>query len=162
MRILFKKYYRENYYRILILFYKKYFIDLYFNKNKFIFNSHVHNTVPKRQHRIALQLNNFSKNISAGLISSKSGVTLKYYKRSLKINATIVTYIQSILNLSCKYIYLYSCYNFNFRQWIFLQKYILLINPTIFFFQQKKSHNTLYRPIKRIKKRVTKLLKKMS
>lgn len=156
-----KKYYKNIFLKKLLLFYKKYMVELYFCKDSELYTSFLTVTLPNRQHYLSLYSSNESIFLNAGLVVGMAGVKLKYYKRSVKSNTSLILTLLSLAQNNLRYLYLYLCYNFTYRHWIFLQKLYLLVEPSIFFFQHSKSYNTYYRPVKRLKKKIVKILNKI-
>lgn len=147
-------------YREFIFFYKKYLLEPYLLSYGTVYTASLQVCLPQRQHHTCFTTSSFKKIRSTGLILSLSDIALKYYKRSFKANTGHILFLQKIFLNSLKYLYLYYVINFNYRQWLFFQKFMLLISPQILILQHKKSYNTYYRPIKRLKRRVLSLILK--
>lgn len=160
LKILKKIKWKKKFIKSLYSFYKKYTVENYFLINTSIYKISLENSLPNRQHIIGVNTKLKSYIFSTGYILAVLNIKLKYYKRSLKANSSILLSIQRLFTSDIQHIYLYRCLNFNYRQLLFLQKFYKLINPKIFYFQHKKSYNINYSPQKRIKKRIVKLLNK--
>jgi len=157
-----KKNNRQFFFKKLTILYTKYLLDFYFIYKTTIYRSIIENNVPKRQHYLSVTKDNKSHVFSSGYVIASQSIKLKYYKRSSKSNTGLILHIQKLYKENSKYIYLYRCLNFSYRQLVFLQKYWKLVSPEILYFQHKKSYNINYSPVKSIKKRVTKLLNKIT
>lgn len=160
LKILKKIKQKKKFIKNLYAFYKKYTIENYFLLNTNIYTIGLGNSLPKRQHILTVNTQMKSYIYSTGYILSVLNIKLKYYKRSLKANSSIILSLQRLFMSNIKHLYIYRCLNFNYRQLLFLQKFYKLISPKIFYFQHKKSYNVNYSPKKRIKKRIVKLLNK--
>lgn len=158
LKLLLKKKFKKLYFKNLINFYKKYLLENYFFNNIKLYKSTIQISLPKRQHYTTVLLDAYKRVYSTGLILSISNIKLKYYKRSHRSNTGHILFLQNTYLTAIKHLYLYYVLNFNFRQWIFFNKFLTLVNPNILILQHKKSYNTCYRPVKRLKRRVLKVL----
>jgi hypothetical protein len=158
--ILKKRLYKKTFFSKLSNLYDKYLLDFYFLTKTTLYRTVFENFIPKRQHFVSVTNQSDRRLFSSGLVLAAQSVNLKYYKKSIKSNATLILYLQTVYRGDLKHLYLYRCLNFNYRQWLFLQKFWVLLNPEILYLQNKKSYNTNRSPIKSIKKRVVKMLSK--
>jgi len=110
-----KKYYRSFFFKNLLLFYKKYMVELYFYKDNKIYTSSLAVSLPNRQHYLSLYTSDEDIFLSAGLVVGMAGVKLKYYKRSVKSNTSLILALLSLADNNLRYLYLYLSYNFTYR-----------------------------------------------
>lgn len=144
----------------LLLFYKKYTKQIYIHLFTSLYKTSLSVSIPNRQIYTTYTRVNNTRITSTGYVVAASGINLKYYKRCSRSNTGHILFLQKLYQNYLKYLYLYRVININCKQWLFFQKYLILINPNIFITQHKKSYNTYFRPIKRLKKRIVKVILK--
>lgn len=121
-------------------------------KNKFIYSFFLY--LPTRQHNVHIKNLNNQKVFSSGLVIKQNKTNLKFYKRTIKVNSSLLLHLQKIYSESIKDISLLYIKNFNLRNWLFMQKYMLLLEPVFHLIILKKSYNTNLSSVRRIKRRV--------
>lgn len=142
-------------------FYYKYINNLVFIPKiteKFIHSFFLY--LPTRQHNVHIKDLKKQKVFSSGLVIKQNKTNLKFYKRTLKVNSSLILHLQKLYGDFIKFISLLYIKNFNLRNWIFLQKYMVLLNPTFHLIIFKKSYNTNLSSVRRIKRRVLRNFKK--
>lgn len=150
---------KRKYLRKLNFFYKKY---IFSKKNQHLIDPHINGlsiVKPKRQIHTILFCNKIFV-YSAGLITKKVKITMKHYKKTKKVNTNIILFLQNNDMYKFKYLYFLIIKNFTYSIWNFMEKLWTLTNCNVFFFIHKQTYNWYKRPIKRIKKKIVKLLKK--
>ena len=139
-----------------------YYYNIFNNKIYSItdqYNNNLYISKPLRQIYITI----YSKKMhtySAGLIAKYINITLKFYKKTKKVNTNIILFLQNILENKASNFYYVTFKNFTFSIWNFLEKLWTLTSCQIFFLFHKQSYNSYKRPVKRLKKKIVKLLKK--
>lgn len=161
-KILNRRFRRKSFFINLSNLYNKYLLDFYFLYNTTLYRTIFENFIPVRQHYASITNLKNTKIFSSGFVLASQNIKLKYFKKTIRSNTGLLVYLQLIYKKNIRYLYLYRCLNFNYRQWLFLQKFWTLLTPEIFYLQIKKSYNTNYSPVKSIKKRVVKLLNKQT
>ena len=103
----------------------------------------------------------FCKLFSTGVILKNQVKYFKFFKKSIfNINPLVMTIRFSFVSFFRK-MYCIECLNYSKRQFMFFKKFINSIKSEIKFIVFKKTWEYTTKPVKRIKRRVTKLLKNM-
>ena len=103
----------------------------------------------------------FFKLFSTGVILKNQVRHFKFFKKSIfNINPLVMTIRFSFVSFFKK-MYCIECLNYSKRQFMFFKKFINSIKSEIKFIIFKKTWEYTTKPVKRIKRRVTKLLKNM-
>lgn len=103
----------------------------------------------------------FFKMFSTGVILKHQVQHFKFFKKSIfSINPLVMTIRFSFVAFFRK-MYCIECLNYTKRQFMFFKKFISSIKSEIKFIIFKKTWEYTTKPVKRIKRRVTKLLKNM-
>lgn len=126
------------------------------------YNYSMHLSHPKRQQFF------FLTNLKTGLHSSHSIGTLfkdrligmKFYKRSLRIISPFVFFLKKVFFRGTKKFYYIYVTNFNYRQYIFLQKFCNTVQPLINLLSIAKGYYLKKKYRRRIKRSVFHLIKR--
>lgn len=103
----------------------------------------------------------FFKLFSTGVILRNQVKHFKFFKKSIfNINPLVMTIRFSFVAFFRK-MYCIECLNYSKRQYMFFKKFLSSIKSEIKFIIFKKTWEYTTKPVKRIKRRVTKLLKNM-
>ncbi len=103
----------------------------------------------------------FTKLFSTGVILRAQVKFFKFFKKSItNINPLVMTVRFSFVEFFRK-MYCIECLNYSKRQFMFFKKFLNSITSDIKFMFFKKTWEYTSKPVKRIKRRVTKLLKNM-
>jgi len=103
----------------------------------------------------------YTKLFSTGVILKSQIKHFKFFKKSiLNINPLVMT-IRYAFAFFFKKLYLIECLNYSKRQYIFLKKFVNSIKTQLKYMLFKKTWEYTTKPVKRIKRRVTKLLKNL-
>lgn len=163
-KTLLKKKLRKTTLYKIVNFYKTYVLKFRKLKNLNLnsFKSNFYLTLPKRQQHFVIMTLKTRKYItlSTGVLLKKLLNNAKFFKR-IHTNISAIT-MQLKLNYPSllNKIFLFYIKNFNYRQSIFFYKFIDIVNPQIYFFVHKQSFIPRFTPVRRIKRRVLKSLKK--
>jgi len=82
----------------------------------------------------------------------------KFYKKTHKNIVSVVLLLKKKFYSTLKYILLLRIKNFNYRQFVFYNKFWELFKPSIFYLQHNQSFLPIINPKKRIKRRILRLL----
>jgi hypothetical protein len=103
----------------------------------------------------------FFKLFSTGVILRNQVKNFKFFKRSIFcINPLVMSIRFSFVPFFSK-LYLIECLNYSKKQFLFLNKFISSIKTELKYMIFKKTWEYTTKPVKRIKRRVTKLLKNL-
>lgn len=101
----------------------------------------------------------FCKLFSTGVILKTQVKHFKFFKKSLfSVNPLVMTIRFSFVSFFKK-MYCIECLNYSKKQYMFFKKFINSIKSEIKFIIFKKTWEYTTKPVKRIKRRVTKLLR---
>lgn len=103
----------------------------------------------------------FSKLFSTGVILRNQVKNFKFFKRSIFCINPLVMSIRFSFVPFFKKLYLIECLNYSKKQFLFLKKFVTSIKTELKFMLFKKTWEYTSKPVKRIKRRVTKLLKNL-
>lgn len=148
----------------IITFYKNYTLRLEkFKKTKLKFyQSNFYLNLPKRQQHFLMLTLKTQKYItlSTGVLLKKILKKNKFFKRiENNVPAILMQLKLNYPNLLNK-IFLFYIKNFNYRQATFFYKFIDIINPKIHLLVHRQSFIPRFTPVRRIKRRVLKSLRK--
>lgn len=126
-----------------------------------LYTSNFFLTLPKRQQFFTIfNLTTLRQlNISAGRFLASFGRKAKFFKRNPKNITSIVLQLKKTYIHILKYIYFFYIKNYTKRQFLFFQKFLSLLQPTVEYFIHRQSFIPRFLPKKRIKRRVLRLLK---
>jgi hypothetical protein len=85
-----------------------------------------------------------------GIISKKT----KFFKKTRKSIGTSIAMLKKKLHLQFKYINFFYCKNFNYRNYLWLKKYIQLIKPSFNYFFITRNWLYLHKNKRRLKKKI--------
>lgn len=157
------RFFRKNqsfyFYKNILKLYKNYLLMIKLSSKTQCFNMSLGLNQPKRQLYTDVYLQK-KITLSTGVILKKNLLNIKFYKRTVDSNSLIILFLQKIYKNKLKFIYFLIFKNFTLRLWAFLLKFWTLIEPQIFIFIHKYSINPTRKPLKRIKRKILKLLKK--
>jgi hypothetical protein len=150
--------------RKIFVLYKK--IKYLFQKTKNIENFYktcFFLTLPKRQQFFTIHFleKSIDKTFGAGYFLGQIGLKAKFFKRSVKNITGLVMHLKKIYIKDLKYIYMYNIKNYTYRQYLFFNKMLTLIEPNIHYLVHKQSYIPRFLRKRRIKRRVLKLISKL-
>lgn len=83
---------------------------------------------------------------------------IKFFKKSLKNFGYIINLLNRKFSNPIKFIYLFYCKNFNFKNYLWIKKFYFLLDPQIEYFIISGSWNYIKKKRGRIKRKVLKKL----
>lgn len=115
-------------------------------------------TLPQRQqHFTFFNLeSNKQYHLSSGQILNVFGRRAKYFRKHPKNIAALILQLKNAHYNDLNRLYLLKLKNFNYRQYLFFNKFIEAIKPNICFFFHKKSFLNKVSPRRRIKRKYLK------
>lgn len=116
-------------------------------------------SLPCRQHCFSI-LNFIGKdvNLTSGMILNFKWSVSKCLKRSTSSNSVFSLYFKRFYFKILFNIYLYIIKNFNYRQYIFFLNFFEKLKPNILYFVHKHSYLKYFKPKRRIKRSVLRLI----
>ena len=104
---------------------------------------------------------NYTKLFSTGVILKAQVKHFKFFKKSIfNINPLVMTIRYGFVSFF-KHLYMVECLNYSKKQYLFLKKFLNSVKTSLKYLVFKKTWEYTTKPVKRIKRRVTKLLKNL-
>lgn len=103
----------------------------------------------------------FVKLFSTGVFLKKQIKSFKFFKKSNFNISPLVMILRFTFVDFFKKVYIIECLNYNKKQYIFLKKFLSSVKMELKFMLFKKTWIYTTKPIKRIKRRVTKMLQNL-
>lgn len=118
--------------------------------------------VHKKLHYFNFFYKNKLYNYSNGQILQKKTKSTKFFKKSRKSFGASINFLNKKLNKSLNKIFFFYCKNFNYKNYLWIQKLFYLIEPTVIYaiFTRGWAYTHKYR--RRIKKKILRNLIKNS
>jgi len=113
-------------------------------------------TMHKKLHYFSFIYDKKKYVLSAGRILKKTNKSIKFFKKSRKSIIVTIGILNRNLKKNFKRINFFLCNNFNYRNYLWIKKYIRMISPKIKYFILTNNWNYIVKQKRRLKKKILK------